>query len=349
MRESGCRLWSSAGWWARREKIHCPIFSSLSKPKLAAKRGHVSLVIIAGWTLLVAEVVVVASMFVLRDAGDDAAGRGVGRALSLLAGLALLVAGSLFVWGQRGGPRAMLWAGLVLMALPLVVVARNAASAGFRRIDLATGHARHRAFADAHLTRVARAIEAEDIDAVRALLAEGAVDFDARNRGGQTILGVAVAHALARMATPAAAESVRLLLAAGAGPAPNVIRHDPIAAEPDAHLLVAHVFDSNAPNALSVLDLLLGAGADANARDHAGQPLYFAPFLTRPKVDVLARHGADFSALDTREDRTGWTAAMVAAQLGNEDLVRFFLDHGVRADHVAPDGMTLAKIVARKP
>ena len=313
------------------------------------QRGHVSVAIVAGWVLLVAEAVIVASMFVLRDAGDDAAGRGVGRALSVLLGAALLAAGSLFVWGQRGGPRVALWARLGLMALPIIAIVRARTSGALRRLDLATGHRRGRAFADERLTRLAKSIEADDVDAVRASLARGTVDFGARNRGGRTILGVAVEHALEPTATPAAIESVRLLLDAGATPVPNAIRDDPVMAEPDAHILVAHVFGSDGSNALPLLDLLLGAGADANARDHDARPLYLAPFLTRPKLETLARHGADFSALDTREDRAGWTAAMVAAHLGNADLVRFFLDHGVSADHIAPGGMTLGRIVARKP
>jgi ankyrin repeat protein len=304
----------------------------------------VTVVIIGGWTLLIAETVLVVTMFVLRDAGDDAAGRGMGRAMSILTALPLAAAAALFMWGQRGGPRSALWAGFGLMALPLAAVARIGMARVVRRFDLSTGHAHYRAFEDDRLTRLAKAIEADDTNGVRELLAEGIVDFTARNRGGRTILGVAVEHALERTASPAAVESVRLLLAAGARPLPNVIQAEALAAEPDAHLLVAHVFGDNGPNALHLLDVLLEAGADVNTRDHDGQPLYLAPFLTRAKVEVLARHGADFSALDTREDRAGWTAAMVAAQLGNEDLVRFFLEHGVSADHVAPGGLTLAKL-----
>jgi hypothetical protein len=39
---------------------------------------------------------------------------------------------------------------------------------------------------------------------------------------------------------------------------------------------------------------------------------------------------------------------MVAAQLESWDHVLFFLDHGVSADHTAPDGTSLRKIIEAK-
>ena len=99
---------------------------------------------------------------------------------------------------------------------------------------------------------------------------------------------------------------------------------------------------------MPLLDVVLAAGADPNTRNYEGQPLSFSTSITRPKLEVLARHGADFTAPDTRTDRAGWTAAMFAAQISQWDLVLFFLDHGVCADHVVPDGTSLRTILAKK-
>ena len=66
----------------------------------------------------------------------------------------------------------------------------------------------------------------------------------------------------------------------------------------------------------ALLDLVLGAGADPNMRNYEGQPLYFSSYLTLPKLEMLAKHGADFTALETtRDDRRGWTGAMFPAMI----------------------------------
>jgi len=138
-----------------------------------------------------------------------------------------------------------------------------------------------------------------------------------------------------------------MLLAAGATPIPNAIAPEFSQGELDSHLLVAYVFGGNYTNTLPLLDRLLAAGADPNTRNYEGQPLYFSTYSSRPKLEVLARHGADFTAPDTtRTDRPGWTAAMFAALMGDWDSVLFLLDHGVKADHVAEDGNSLRKIIA---
>jgi hypothetical protein len=137
--------------------------------------------------------------------------------------------------------------------------------------------------------------------------------------------------------------------AAGAKPIPNAIEPEFSKADLDAHLLVAYLFGKNSSSSLPLLDMVHAAGADPNTRNYEGEPLYYATYHTLPKLEVLAKHGADFTALEAkRSDRLGWNAAMTAAQLGNREAVAFFLDHGVPADHVAPDGTDLRKIIARK-
>jgi hypothetical protein len=305
--------------------------------------------VIVGWILVGIEGLFVLYMFVQPNIGDDAAGRGMARGFAFVLGPILLLAAALFIWGQRGGPRSAFWAGFAILAIPLAVIVKNRVVGTFNRLDLAAGKALYGKFDDRRLTNLARAIEAEDLEKVRAIIAEGPIDFAARSRRGRTILGRAIEYATTHDASPKALESVRLLFDAGAKPLPNVIEPEFYRGDLDAHLLVAYVFGGNSPNTVPLLDMTLGAGGDANTRNYEGQPLYFSTYATRAKLEVLAKHGADFTALETtRTDRAGYTGAMSMAELGNWEIVGFLLEHGVRADYVAPDSNSLRKIIAVK-
>jgi ankyrin repeat protein len=309
----------------------------------------VKIAVIIGWVFLAIETILVATMFVQPNVGDDAAGRGMARGFEIVLGPVLLCAAALFIWGQRGGPRPAFWAGFGVMAIPLIGILQSNVLKTFNRLDRAQGKAQGARFADARLTRLGRAIDQDDTATVRAILAEGPVDFAARSRRGRTVLGRAVEHARSFEGTPTSLETVRLLLDAGAKPVPNAVEPEFYRGDLDAHLLVAYVFGGNTANTIPLLDLLLTAGADPNTRNYEGQPLYFSTYGNIPKLDVLAKHGADFTALETtRTDRQGWTAAMSAAEMSNWDGVLFLLDHGVSPTHVAPDGKTLQTIVAEK-
>lgn len=305
--------------------------------------------VVVGWILLVIEAVLVLGMFIQPNIGDDAAGRGMARGFAIVLGPILLVAAALFVWGQRGGPRFAFWAGFAVMAIPLAFIIQSKVVGSFNNLELARGRALYGKFEDGRLTKLARAIESEDTATVRAIIAEAPIDFTARSRRGRTILGRAIECAGSYDASPAALESVRMLLDAGAQPLPNVIEPEFYQGELDAHLLVAYVFGGNSRNTVPLLDMVLAAGADANTRNYEGQPLYFSTYASVPKLEVLARHGADFTALETtRTDRAGYTGAMSMAELGNWEIVSFLLDHGVPADYVAPDSNSLRKIIAQK-
>jgi ankyrin repeat protein len=308
----------------------------------------VKIAIIAGWILLAIETALVLYMFVQPNVGDDAAGRGMALGFGIILGPVLLISAALFIWGQRGGPRVAFWTGFGIMAIPLAFIVINSGSRKFGELDRAAGKARSLTFDDKRLTRLSRAIEAEDTATVRAIIAEGPVDFTARSRAGRTPLGRAIEHAADYWSTPVALEPVRMLLAAGAKPLPNVISPEYSQGEPDAHLMIAWVFGQNYKNTLPLLDMLFAAGADPNTRDNDGAPLYISPQATLPVLEMFAKHGADFTATDTRSDRLGWSGAMVAAQLGKWDLVSFFLEHGVRVDHRGADGTTLRSIIAEK-
>jgi len=109
--------------------------------------------VVVGWTLLVVEGLIIASMFVQPNMGDDAAGRGMARGFAIVLGPIMLAAAALFVWGQRGGPAAAFWGGLGVMAIPLVVIVQKNVVGTFNRLDRAQGEARYGKFSDARLTR----------------------------------------------------------------------------------------------------------------------------------------------------------------------------------------------------
>lgn len=307
------------------------------------------LAVITGWILLALEGLFVAVLFVSKNMGDDAAGRGMARGFAVILGPILLVAAALFIWGQRGGPRPAFWAGFGIMAIPLVFFLVTSAKKTLRGFDLAAGKALYGKFDDRRLTRLARAIEKNDTATVRSIIAEGPIDFTARSKRGRTILGRAIEHASGAYDAPEAVASVRMLLEAGGKPLPNLIEPEFSQGDLDAHLLVAYVFGGNSPNTLPLLDLVLGAGADPNMRNYEGQPLYFSSYLTLPKLEMLAKHGADFTALETtRDDRRGWTGAMYAVEIQEYHVALFLLDHGVAADHAGADGSTLRSLVAAK-
>src|SRR4051812_20014521 len=260
-------------------------------------------VIVLGWILLAIETALVLYMFVQPNVGDDAAGRGMALGFGIVLGPILLISAALFIWGQRGGPRVAFWVGFGVMAIPLAFIVINFGSRKIGELDRAAGKARSLTFADKRLTRLSRAIEAEDTATVTAILAEGPVDFTARSRGGRTVLGRAIEHAADYWSTPVALEPVRMLLAAGAKPLPNVISAEYYGGQPDAHLMIAWVFGQNYSNVIPLLDMLFTAGADPNTRDNEGEPLFISAQASLPVLEVFAKHGADFTATDTRSDR----------------------------------------------
>lgn len=286
------------------------------------------------------------SLAVARNIGDDAAGRGLASGWAMILAVPLLVAGGLLAWGTWGHQKAAFWVGFALVASPVAYGAVGRGGQALKQIGRAAARARYGQFADGRLTRLARAIDRADTTEMRALLAAGAPDFAARDPYGHTILGHALHRVVEDFYGNARSEPVRLLLEAGAPPRLEVLAAERTPASISEHDAVFHLFAVHTPGALAALELLLAAGADPNRPDEDGRPMYFSTYTTRAALEVLARHGADFRRLDTREDRAGWTALMNAAHLQAWPEALFFLEQGVPADHVAPDGASLATILA---
>lgn len=297
-----------------------------------------------GWVLLAGEALFVLMMLVTRDMGDDAAGRGLATAWGLVLGAVLLVAGSAFAWGQLGGPRVALYGGLLVISTPVLYGAYDMAGGGLGSLRRWARQRSRVTFADPRLSRLARAIAANDASAMRTLLAPGGVDFAARSGDGKTILGFAIEHAVDLFQGPAAVEPVRLLLEAGARPLPDVIEAEgegPYA----EHRLVVWIY-GRGDQAAPVLDLLLAAGADPNARDRVGEPLLASTYARPPAVEVLLRRGIDVNAPDlSRTDRPRWSPLMTQALYQAWDVVTLLLDHGADADYRAEDGKTVRDVL----
>lgn len=302
--------------------------------------------VIAAWSLFALEALFVLSLALQKNMGDDAAGRGMATGFAMLLGPIVLVAGGLLWWGTRGGPVAAYWVGLCIVSSPLAYGAFTLTGGMLHTLDQTLGRAQQGRFDDPRLTKLARAIDAQDAAAVRRLLGLGAPDWTARDRWGRTLLGHAIVKAIAYEAGPGSVESVRLLLAAGAPPAQNVIAAEKSMASVSEHNLVSHLYGVHNPNALAVLDLVLAAGANPNAVDEDGRPLYFSTYTVLPALEILARHGADFTRLDPRSDRPQHDALMNAVSMRMWAEARFFLQQGLSPDHAAPDGQSMRSMLA---
>ncbi len=302
--------------------------------------------LIPAWVPLALEVAFVVMLAITQNAGDDAAGRGVATGFAIvLAPIVLLTAGLLF-WGSRGGPAPALWAGLLLAFAPVIYFAVNMTGDTVSSISQAMGRAEFGKFDERRLTTLARAIEKVDVANVRSILADGPVDWSARDRRGQTILGHAIQLAADEYEDRRRVEPVRLLLAAGAPVRRDVIAAARTAASVSNNNVVYHLIAIHTKNALAVLDLLLSRGLDPNEVDEDGNPIYLTTYATLAGLEVLARHGADFSRLDTRTDRPGWNGLMLAASMTEWAEATFYLRHGLSPTYTARDGASLRTVLA---
>ena len=292
-----------------------------------------------GWVCVALEGGFVLLLLRSRNAGDDAAGRGLATAYgALLAPIVLLVGGTL-LWGTLTDSRPLIVAGALLSALPflgmlaigVLGMVRKASRAWVRR---GTG-----AFDSRALTRLARAIDRGEVNTVAEMLKGARLDFTERDAYQRTLLGHAVFRATAMFSTPEQGQLVRALLEGGVPYAADAV-------EPDGDW--ASVIATNAGDQHNhILQAALEFGADPNARDPWDeQPQLFSRNMTVGKAKLLVEHGADVHALSARADRRLWSGLMNAAHEGQWEMAGFFLDHGVDPAYATPDGKTAGQIVA---
>jgi hypothetical protein len=291
-----------------------------------------------GWSCFALELLFVLMLLRSRNVGDDAAGRGLGTAFGLvLLPLVLLVGGTL-LWGTLAKSVAITRAGALLAALPFLVMVFMTARGMLQKGNRAINQTRIGAFADPTLTGVARAIDNGDSAAVKRLLLGATPDFAQRDAFGRTLLGHAVFRATSYDGTPAQRAMVRVLLEHGVPYAAD-------ATEVDGDWATEMAVRSE-DSAIDLLDVALQHGADPNAIVRGDdEPVLFAVSMTPAKADLLVSHGADVRAVAPGGFRKGWTGLMNAAYQGQWEMARWFLAKGVPIDYVAPDGMTLAKVI----
>jgi len=195
------------------------------------------------------------------------------------------------------------------------------------------------------LLAVAQAISANDQDAIRAA-AKAVPDLQAPGRDGTTLLCWAVRETWQR---PQLVDSVKTLLSLGADPNFTNGHRDSFAMGNAVH------------GSARLLQSMLDAGGDPNARNEFGWPIVFMHFKLgyykdeeRARLDLLLDRGADINSTvpETESDSTGYTLLLYTTQNGLHDSREYadalhLLERGADPNRVAADGMTLAKMLAQ--
>ena len=100
-------------------------------------------------------------------------------------------------------------------------------------------------------------------------------------------------------------------------------------------------------NSVGLTGLLLESGAEVDARDAQGfTPLHFAAQEHAPEIArILVGKGADVNARDEDGSSVLWRA--VASARGRDEMVRFLLENGARADLANFAGVTPRELAER--
>jgi hypothetical protein len=303
------------------------------------------LVVILAWTCFALELVLLVLLLTEQRHGD-AASKGLGAFFAVLMGVPMAIAAGLLIWGHASGRKDPLAAGAALTTLPLTVGLVLGAKGMARKVSRHLTLSKQGRFADGRLTELARAIDRGELERVNTLLQGPPPDWKARDAFDRTILGHGVTRALDFMeGNDQHVEAVRLLLKAGAPPAEDALRPND-GSYASWYSLLNSVAGDGSPRGLAVLEALLEAGADPNTQsqydDHS---LLFETWMTVPKLEVFARHGADLHALDGRSDRKGYSLLMNAVVYQQWDNAMWLLAHGVSPEVKGADGATVASLL----
>src|SRR5947208_2107373 len=195
------------------------------------------------------------------------------------------------------------------------------------------------------LLAVAQAISANDQDAIRAA-AKAVPDLQAPGRDGTTLLCWAVRETWQR---PQLVDSVKTLLSLGANPNFTNGHRDSFAMGNAVH------------GSARLLQSMLDAGGDPNARHEFGWPIIlmnwylgYYPNDQRARLDLLLDRGADINSTmpESESESAGYTLLLYRTAMGLRDSRAYadalhLLERGADPNRVAPDGMTLAKMLAQ--
>ena len=295
---------------------------------------------VLAWILFGIDALLVLNLWLMKNMGDDAAGRGMATGFAMLLTPMVLALGGLLFWATRSGSRPGVLVALAILGLPLWIGIGKHGTELKQQFFRGARRRQELDYPDPRLSDIAHALRDKDPARVRALAAGSALDWNARNSEGMTILGFAVNRVVDMYRTPQDVESVRILLEAGAPPASDILGTDKV--------LLEWVLGGNAQEAYDLLHLLFKAGADPNITTiDAGdrRPLLFISYMDPPELRIFVEHGVNLEALDTRPDQLGWTVLMQAVNNGDWPTAQFLLETGARTDVVAADGRTTLETI----
>jgi len=249
------------------------------------------------------------------------------------------------------------WRGWLIFAPLILCLGLPVAFFGAFWIDMEKGDVHRRqieeeirsgryAFADQPaLLAVAQAVSANDQNAIRAA-AKAVPDLQSPGRDGTTLLCWAVRETWQR---PQLVDSVKTLLSLGADPNYTNGHRDSFAMGNAVH------------GSARVLQSMLEAGGNPNARDEFGRPIIlmnwylgYYPNDQRARLDLLLDHGADINSTmpQSESDSAGYTLLLYRTKMGPDHSDAYtdalhLLERGADPSRVGVDGMTLAKILTQ--
>lgn len=298
-------------------------------------------VALVGWICFALDALFVLMLFITKNMGDDAAGRGMATGFALVLAPILLAAGGILLWGTRSGSRTGTITGALLTSLPFILIGANFLSGMIGTAERAASLSRRGKFRDPALTQIAKRVAEGDTAAVRALLAGAKLDFTQRDAFDHTLLGVAVDRATSMESGPAHKAMVRVLLDGG-------VPYTADATKPGRDWF-ADWACSSGDLYNDMLEAALRHGADPNANEpYDDHPMIFCYNMTLPKLRLLVQYGADVQRRSQRSDRMGWSVLMNAVYLREWEWAQFFLDQGVAPSYAAPDGTTALSILRER-
>lgn len=304
-----------------------------------AWKGAMTTLLTAGWICYGLEVLVLFGLL-LAKGSSEASGDAIGRGVAMVLGMFLLPAGALLVWGTMSGNVYGVRGGAGMACFPFAVALVLAAPKLVPNVGSMTQEMGLGRFADSRLTALAKALAAEDVAKVQALVRAGGIDWTARDKRGYTLLGLAVKRCAEGSATAANYEGLKVLLAAGAPLAQDVLS----AADGKENLIPAA--SGGGPELLTIL---LAAGGDANGRNRAGVPVIFETMYRPAHFRLLVEHGADVNAVDREWMNPGQSLLMRLVHEQQWAEAEYLLGKRPDLGHKADNGTTVATLLGVAP
>ena len=194
------------------------------------------------------------------------------------------------------------------------------------------------------LFAVAQGIVKNDPEAIRTA-AKDVPDLQAPGRDGTTLLNFAVTQSWQR---PESVDAVRTLLSLGADPNYTTGNRNSFAMANAGH------------SSALVLQSMLEAGGNANARDEFGRPMILMNWYlgyykdqARSRFELLLDHGADMNSAMPADgsDSAGYPLLLYRTAMGLDDNLAYsdallLLQRGADPNRAGADGMTFGKMLA---